>query len=307
MIFNKDNNGTKELRELTGNYYANNDFSKIIGQIELVTDELITLIGKKVYDRADKAYNEDGEEQPYKSLIRKVQQPIAILATLRMYQRNDLSHEDDGRKFKVASDDTEKLPWQWQLDRDDEMHLEDYYRAVDALIRYLNESDIAEWKETNTYVQMQNLLIRSGKEFDSYFPIDSSERTYIILLPLIREIQIQHTKKAYGSEWDKLLEEDRYSDVRFAACKATALLAMSLALKRLPLSIIPSGVIRRYLAENGSVNSRSAGLRDIKIVSEWMHEDGMQWLDEMKQIRNGGEIHYELLPKNDPKNKYCRL
>ena len=30
MIFNKDDNGSRELRELTGNYYANNDFNKII-------------------------------------------------------------------------------------------------------------------------------------------------------------------------------------------------------------------------------------------------------------------------------------
>lgn len=28
MIFNKDDNGSRELRELTGNYYANNDFNK---------------------------------------------------------------------------------------------------------------------------------------------------------------------------------------------------------------------------------------------------------------------------------------
>ena len=33
MIFNKDGQGAKELRELTANYYANNDFTKVIGEI----------------------------------------------------------------------------------------------------------------------------------------------------------------------------------------------------------------------------------------------------------------------------------
>ena len=36
MIFNKDGQGAKELRELTANYYANNDFTKVIGEIELL-------------------------------------------------------------------------------------------------------------------------------------------------------------------------------------------------------------------------------------------------------------------------------
>ena len=40
MIFNKQNKGTEELRELTGNYYKNNDFSKVSAQIELVTEEV---------------------------------------------------------------------------------------------------------------------------------------------------------------------------------------------------------------------------------------------------------------------------
>lgn len=57
MIFNKDKNGAKELRELTSNYYANNDFNKIIGEIELAADELEQLVGKPVMNLAEKYYN----------------------------------------------------------------------------------------------------------------------------------------------------------------------------------------------------------------------------------------------------------
>ena len=146
MIFNKQNKGTEELRELTGNYYKNNDFSKVSSQIELVTEEVTAIIGQKIYKKAEKAYTENSEDKDIQKLIRKIQHPIAIMATLRMYQRNDLSHEDDGRKFKIDGVN-EKLPWQWQLDRDDELHLEDYYKALDALIRYLNENDYSEWKQ----------------------------------------------------------------------------------------------------------------------------------------------------------------
>ena len=61
MIFNKDKNGAKELRELTSNYYANNDFNKIIGEIELAADELAQLVGKPVMNLAEKYYNTSEE------------------------------------------------------------------------------------------------------------------------------------------------------------------------------------------------------------------------------------------------------
>lgn len=54
MIFNKNKNGAKELRELTGSYYANNSFSKISGDIEVATEELTVLIGEPVMQLAEK-------------------------------------------------------------------------------------------------------------------------------------------------------------------------------------------------------------------------------------------------------------
>jgi len=306
MIFNKDNKGNKELRELTGNYYANNDFSKMTGFIHSATDELSELITADVYDQAEKLYKDGTGDEKELEFIRKVQQPIAIMATLRMYQRNDLSHEDTGRKFKIDAEN-EKLPWQWQLDRDDEMHLEDYYKAVDALIRYLNSNNV-KWRESHTYKLTQQMLIKNGRQFDDYFPIEKSERSFLLLLPFMKEVQILHTRKNYGTEkWEELLQEDPQSDVYYAACKATVLLTMGMALRRMQLSIIPVGVIRKYTSENGGMSSKPATIREVKQIADWLEEDGKMWINEMKKARNGGTIEYNLLPENNKKNKYCRL
>lgn len=308
MIFDKENEGARELRELTGNYYANNKFDKIAGEIELVTEELAALVGDAVVNLAEKYYAEFGEGEDAE-LVRKVQRPIAILATLRMYRKNDLSHEDDGRKFKISTDGSEKLPWEWQLDRDDALHLEEYYKAVDALIRYLNKKQLKEWTETASYKLSQTLIIRNGEAFDSYFPIERSERMYLMLVPFIREAQMLTVKRAYGSGWDDLLKEKDVpeTDAHFAACKAVALLAMSMALRRLSLSVIPGGVIRRFMTENGIGESEPASLKDVERVAGWMADDATTWMNEMKLARDGGSAEYELLPKNDRRNKYCRL
>ena len=36
---------TKTLRQLTGNYFANNDFDKVSGDIDLATEELAKIVG----------------------------------------------------------------------------------------------------------------------------------------------------------------------------------------------------------------------------------------------------------------------
>ena len=309
MIFNKDGQGAKELRELTANYYANNDFTKVIGEIELATEELAQLVGSKVIELAESYYLNPEKEGTDTGIVRKVQRPIALLATLRLYQKNDLSHEDDGRKFKVATDGSEKLPWEWQLDRDDALHLEEYYKAVDVLIRYLNDKELKEWTDSDMYKSAQMLIIRNGGSFDTYFPINKSERMFLLLLPFIREAQQLTVKRAYGAGWEALLAESSVpeTDAHFAACKAGALLAMSMALRRLSLGAIPGGVIRRFVAESGMNASEPASLNDVERVAGWMADDAATWIDEMKRARDGSMIDYELLPKNDRRNKYCRL
>lgn len=310
MLFNKNNTGSQELRELTSNYYANNDFRKIEGEIELATDELAQLLGTPLIELAEKYYHQPEEEGADAVLVRKVQRPIALLATLRLYQKNDLSHEDDGRKFKTATDGSEKLPWEWQLDRDDALHLEEYYKAVDVLLRYLNEKKPAEWTGSDLYKSAQTLIIRNGAAFDRYFPINRSERTFMLLLPFIREAQQLTVKRAYGAAaWEALLAENQVpeTDAHFAACKAVALLAMSMALRRLSLGVIPGGIIRRFVAESGMSESEPASLRDVERVAGWMSDDAATWIDEMKRARDGSLAEFDLLPKNDPHNKYCRL
>lgn len=293
-------NSSEELRLLTGNYYANNDFSKVVGDIEQATEELAELVGEKVIEQA--AAGENAE------LLKKVQRPIAIMATLRLYRKNDLSHEDDGRKFKVSTDGTDKLPWEWQLDRDDAMHLEEYYRAVDALIRYLNKTSIKEWTESDTYLETQKLIIRSGRELNRYFPTEGSERLYLMLVPFIREVQTRTVSRAYGEKWQNLLQEKgSESEAHYAASMAVALLAMSTALRRLPLRLFPMGVVQDYLSENGMKGSRVPSLDDVARTSEWMAGDGEHWVDEMKRARDGSTPDYPLLPENDRRNKFMRV
>lgn len=306
MIFNLNKQGAAELRRMTGNYYVGNDFSAIEMDIEDATDELIQVIGRAVYDKAENAYLK-GEGNDQVRLVQLVQRPIALLATLHYFQRNDVSHEDSGRKVKLSSDGTDKIPWEWQLDRDDSIHLQAYYSAVERLIRWLNESKDADWQKSDAYRNAAGLLIRSGREFDTYFPISQSERMYILLLPFLREVQIDTVAPSYGEGFETLLESAT-SDVRYAASKALALLTMSVALRRMPLQLIPYSVVQGFNAANGMADSQPASLADTQRMAAMLEADAADWLERMRQLRDGtsGE-DIPLLPSNSKTNKYFRV
>lgn len=312
MLFNKQDKGNEELRALTGTYYANNDFDKIKTDILLATEDVARIVGQSIIDKAKEAYSGTGVPvEPYISLVQYVQLPIALLATLMMYQKNDISHEDDGRKMKIDST-TEKLPWEWQLKRDDELHMNAYYKATDRLIAFLDLKNPDEWKNSEQKKSASALFIKNAAMFDAQFPIDGSGRMYMLLLPFIREVQRRLIKPALGVDFTTLLETSAPTEAQKALLEyvypAIAHLAMSLAIRRLPLGLIPSGIVRNYVAGSQTLSaSQPATLSEIQTVVNWLHDDGMTLLEEMKREHNGAITSFELLPNNDPSNKYMKV
>lgn len=309
MIFNKDNNGSEELRTLTGNYYLNNDFELIKTDIELATEDIIKTIGKAVYDKAETAYT--GSTAELLSLVKHVQLPIAMLATLKMTQKNDISHEDTGRKTKIDAT-VEKLPWEWQLRRDDEIHLEDYYRSIDRLISFLDTAAYDEWKNSDYKKSLNSLFIKNADLFDRYFPIDKSSRLFAILSPFIREAQRLYIKPALGDDYAILLAGAELTNAQKELLEYVyppiPLLAMSLAIRRLPLSIIPAGVVRNYISGSQTMNaSNPATVSEVRALSTWLMDDALELLDRMKREHNGAPVEFQLLPTNDPKNQYMKV
>jgi len=310
MIFNKNGKGNDELRELTGNYYNNNNFSKMPGHILLATAELKKLIGAAVYQLAETAYNSTEPSHDNADLIPYVQLPIAILATFNMYRENDISHEDSGRKVKIDAT-TEKIPWQWQLKADDEIQMDKYYSAVDALIAYLDESGNSIWAASDFKKTANSLLINTVDKFDRYYPINKSGRIYILLLPFIREVETLQIKRHFGTDYARyvaasnLTEKDK--SVLEYVYPAIPLLAMSLAVRRLPLGVIPSGVVRNYQSKSITQNASDAPpASEIQQIMDWMEADAEEMI-EMAKIERNNSGAFQMLPLNDVRNKGMRV
>lgn len=322
MIFNKYGNGTNELRNILGTYYRNNDFSKITPDVLFAQTEICKFIGDALFDKIEQAYNETFEEGSTEStgaglgnmladIVPYVQLPIAILAAFNMYRQNDISHEDSGRKVKIDPDN-EKIPWEWQLKRDDEIQLDRYYQAVDRLIRKLDSmTGLTDWQNSDQKRLANSLFINNADTFDMYFPINKSGRMYMIMLPFIREAERKYIKPALGEDYLKYLQATDLSAeeeaIREYILAPIPLLAMSIAVKRLPLGIIPQGVVRNYIDGSQTMNgAESAPIPDIHIISKQLYRDAMELLDDMKKQKNG-TTEEVLIPVPNVNNKYLRV
>lgn len=284
----------EELRNLTGSYYANNDFSKIENTVKAVEQELCTTLGMQTLDSLQ------GDAKL------AAQQAIAFMATMRFYRLNDISHENAGRKVKMDKEN-EARPFEWQLARDDRAHLEEYYRALDRLIALLQ--DDTEFQASRLYKRSQGLIIQDAETLSFLTGADPSPWLYIRMIPYLDESQ-RFVAKAYGNGFRDAIAEAS-DDLKYAAQMSVALGALALMGRRASLQALPYGLMKLTVSEGGGNQKDGATLEQLDDYMRKLSKDQRYWIEEMKQLRDeaaGKEaVEHLQMPENDPHNKYMRV
>lgn len=340
MLFNKNNNGAEELRERTGSYYANNDFSRIATDVMLATSDIVKLVGSELYTRAENHYKSSAyqkvspsaEEAKNDMLVMLLQIPIAYNATFTYYQSNLVTHKDTGRTVSIDNDN-EKMAWEWMLDRDDEAQLKKINKTTDMLLSWLESEKIAEWMNSDNRTAARKLFVGSEAVFQDAYPIDLSPRFFYTVIPFNREVQNRAIKKALGAKYQELLdyymnlEADEDGSGSGSANggipadllmeqllplvqKTIPLLVMVMAVKRLALQVLPDSVVQQFKSERGA---RAAGTPALKDIIDWhvkkLSADADYHLNDIKiilQAENPEANVYQLLPENKETNKFFR-
>jgi hypothetical protein len=342
MLFNKENTGTNELKSLIGFLYASNEFSNIEMDITLAEEDIIKLIGKPVYTLANNHYNDLDESSGSGSasgsssgssgsitsdlldkLVAHIQLPVALFAYKSFCENRDISHEDSGRKVKI-DEDNEKLPWEWMINRDDAAILRKAHRATDRLISFLedNEDSISAWKNSDSQKSARECFIQNASEFNEVFPIDESRQFYLRILPFMKAVERNDIKPCFDVDEYNLIKEaikdgdtSEYSDYIEIAKQAIAPLTMSMAIKRLALTLIPEGVIQYYVS--GTETAKAQSIPKIELInniSKTFEKDGNRYLLRLQELisKNAAEEAGEdfedqdIIPDNDEDNNYFR-
>lgn len=306
---------SKELRSLTSSWYASNDFDRVAEEIELETEELAKIVGDAIIEKAETIAGNAASTDEEKKLLKRVQLPIAMMAVYRFFQSNTVSHDQSTRKLKVDAEN-EKIPFQWMLDRDDAAHLAKAQRAVDRLIAFLDKEDIEGWKDSAQKKAAKQLFINNTEVFGDFYPIDNSARFYYLALPLLKEVQRKHIKPALGDDYETLLTkfqannlDDQQKELLELVREAQALGTIALAVRRLNTKVLPEGIVKAFTSQSQTKNaSRPADVDEIDYFSKRLELDAAQACDNIKRKRYENDperLNYQLLPKNDPKQKFA--
>jgi hypothetical protein len=307
MLFDKVQNGSEELNSLTGQWFASTPFYLIRTEIDFAAQELGSVVGSEVVEAAEEAYLA-GTDPDFVDAVRL---PVAFRAIARYAQLSGVSHEGTGRKVKM--DDNEKMPFEWMIDRDDRAMLDRYYRALDALYRYLEKNEVASWMSSPMRALTGRCIVRNLNEFERFYPVDGSQYAWHLFVPLVVDAQENVVEPFVGAEiWERILSADGSDDVtalrlRSRAALLAVLIALVTAARRWSLDILPLSVARRFSPSyQGNRESRAAETREIDWFIEKTTAQIAQVKDNLKKLAGtAGEAC--LLPENDPTNKFATV
>ena len=283
IIFNNNNNGSDELKELIPFVDADLNFNNIKPDIITATNEVYNLIGKEVYAKAETVYAlSDPLTDIQEEFLRVIRYPIAINAYRLYAPTNDLSHTNNGRKMR--SDDSQKMPFEWMLDRDNAAQEKRYFRALDDLIQFLDKLPkdapnaipetfenqlVTAWITSDAYQNSHRLFVRTVAEFEVSFPIQSR----LILIKLAPGLDMCETEEIISrigkTKFDELktklkentsITED--SDIQLLKLikRACVFYAMSWAMPRFSVNLYPEGVLQYYASDRASTQAKKPSL-----------------------------------------------
>lgn len=300
MLFNKDNNGSAEIQAITGTFSASSDFSVISPEVEDAERTVRHCVGDAVVAAAEKAYQEGADS----SLVAKVQLPVAVLAMLRLSRLTLVSHDERGSKIRTDND--EQIPYAWMVDRDERAQQERYYRAMDALYQYLNESGNEDFQKFRAS-QGDSSIIRTIDEFERVYPIDGSYYVYYMLQNLIVEEQPRVRKLIGEDRWSHIMDDDSWE--LLALCRRYLVLsAVVVAVERWSVVAFPLSIARRFSPNyQGNKASNAATEEDMDNYIGKLRRHILEAESQIASLIAGGAnpwADYDTMPRSDRGDKF---
>lgn len=258
---------SQEIKQLMGYVDADLKLKNLKPDIKTATYNIVSLVGKEVYDFVADLYTETlaaNDEDFNYNLMQSVRYPILVNAYMLYAPSNDLSHTNAGRKMR--NEDFEKNAFDWMIDRDNKAQEKRYYRALDDLIKFLDNSEEdsdelwALWKSSDAYKKSQKLFIRTTDDFNEFFQIESR----FLLLKLAPGLQFCETreilprlgKTKFDELKEKLKNHTEISEIDLQLIhlikEATAAYSLAWAIPRMSIQIFPEGILQSYTSDRMS-------------------------------------------------------
>ena len=292
-LFNRNGDGGQEICTALGLISDRVDFSTWAPILPLGLRDVIAIVGREPVEALAEYYEagENNDEQKGRALA-YLQQSVALFTWLKIIPTLDAMHDNTGRARRIG--ENEKGLTALEQYKDEANILRLAYEATDALIEELNKAAFDFWTKSRKYRQRAGLLVRSKETFDEFYLI-GSHRLFLTLLPMIREVQAANVAPIIGRDYMKLLlegDEKVTADLYDTAARAIVLLTMKKAVERLPVEVLPEGIVQ--VNQSAPVKQKLRAEKEARnAVAASLGTDAERYLqqleDIMAEIRAEGE------------------
>lgn len=269
---------------------------------------IMPIIGKALYNSLDTKYNAQTDETTdiEKKLIKQIQLPLAAFALLDDLAFVHTVITDNGIRTNQSPNMAAAHRWEY---KELEHALQSYATdGIELLLDFLieNKDSFADWTSSAEYKEMNQLLIKSGREFSRHYTISQPLSTFWNLKPTIEMVQENYLASTLGRQvlaWvntqDDILVNltDGQVDVKALLKKALAYLTIQHAGETLSVQFGADGFT--VLAFRGSLDSPTtdgkvaAGGNDLQLKLDAAGRDGSNYLAKAKIYLQGiGEGKY---------------
>ena len=312
-------------------FTAQDDIAKFVGYdiIEEAIEHYLSEDFKK--DTKDLEDEEKAAQILKDKLVEYIQFQVALMAYREFALNNDATHTKTGR---VARMDKETDQFNAQVaDRDDMALMRKIQKAIDRLIKFLDENKFAAWINSTVYKESRDLLIWNAELFHRYYNIEHSRRLFLLLVPMIRTVQQDYIAPILGTDrFNELLGrvkqgtvdgetsgsgsagDESLLDLYDKACSPIAYLALAHGYSELPVQLFPETMSRQFW--NAGNGIAFVTLRD-KVVAT-LKDEGMRKLNVLGSYIDGLEAEEagtditddsitDIVERNDSANKYFRV
>lgn len=257
---------------------------------------LLPLLGRAQYDELHAAYQAGSLNPAQAELLALVQVALANLAYAPYVTVAQLQIDDQG--IRIASDQNNKTAFQWQINDLKDYLLETGYEALDQALAYLDEhkAEFPTWAASEAYAANKQQLLNSAAEFDRYYRINASRRTFLALVPIMQRQEVLNLEPLLSSAFCAALRAEIQTGQVSAATEAVlrllhpalAHLTMAQAIGELSFSINgPALELQVYRPDNANSKESDPGLTALLALKrDQALENGREYLRQLLAFLN---------------------
>lgn len=282
-LFDKDGNGSAEIVAAVGLIANDITFDKWEPLLPFGIRDIIAIVGREPVNALAEFYM-SGEPDPDKeTALKYLQQAAAFFTWLKIIPTLDAQHDTAGRSRRLG--ENEKGLTALQEFKDEENILRLAYEAADALVETLETYQFPFWINSHKYRLRNGCLIRTKEQFDEYYNI-GSYRLFVTLLPIMREVQASQIAPVLGDNLLRLILDGSGKETALfgeTAARAVVLFTMQKAVERLPVEVIPEGVVQ--VQQSQPVKSRLKAEQSARAaVAASLGADAQRCIDRLQQL-----------------------